>query len=79
MVEVVPILPPGSSYHYMGVLVNLHLNWDSHLAHVQKKVTAYQHMIHHQALTMDDKVYVSNMVANAFVSYSMCVVPYPRV
>jgi len=35
---------------------------------------------HSQAgrLTTDNKVYVSNMVTNTFVTYGMCVVPYPR-
>ncbi len=73
----VPTLPPGSPYKYMGVLISVNLNWADQMAYVRKKVLAYQHMVHHQSLSTDHKIYVSNMVANAFVTYGMCVIPYP--
>ncbi len=35
-------------------------------------------MIRHRSLTTDNRIYVSNVVANVFVTYGMCIVPYPR-
>jgi ribonuclease HI len=75
---VVPWLPPTASYRYMGVLINANLEWTDHLAHIRKKVAAYQHLIRNKRLTTSNKVYISNVVTNAFVAYGMCVVPYPK-
>lgn len=47
----VPWLPPGTSYQYMGVLINANLDWNNHLTHTRSKVVAYQHLIHHKHLT----------------------------
>jgi hypothetical protein len=74
----VPFLPPSSSYRYMGVMINADLDWSEQLQHVRDKVTAYQHLIRNKRLTTDNKIYVSNAVSNAFVAYSMGIVPYTK-
>lgn len=74
----VPHIAPGKSYQYMGVMLNVELSWDDHKEYACKKVVAYQALLCNKQLTTDNKIYVSNMVSNAFVAYGMCVVPYPR-
>ncbi len=69
-------LPDSSSYKYMGVWINLRLLWADHTDYVHKKVASYLSLVHNRHLTMDNRIYLTNMVLNAYVAYGMCVIPY---
>jgi ribonuclease HI len=69
-------LPSSGSYKYMGVWLNLKLCWAEQAAYMCKKVVTYIKLIHNRRLTTDHQIILTNMVMNAFVAYSMCVVPF---
>jgi hypothetical protein len=69
-------LPNSKSYKYMGVWVNLHLQWSDHTVYMRKKVIAHLNLERNRRLTMDNQIYLTNMVLNAHVAYGMCVIPY---
>jgi hypothetical protein len=56
----IPFLPPATSYRYMGVMINVDLDWNEQLQHMHSKVEVYQHLIQNKQLTTANKIYVSN-------------------
>jgi hypothetical protein len=70
-------LPPNDSYKYMGLLINLALDWSAHLKYTKAKVAHFQHLIWHKHLSTKQHILVSNVVINTYIGYGMCVVPYP--
>jgi hypothetical protein len=73
----VAALGNGLSYKYMGVWVNLHLQWSDHAEYVCHKVVLYLNLIQNWRLTTNNCIYLANMVLNAYVAYGMSVVPFP--
>jgi hypothetical protein len=62
----------------MGVALNLDLDWSSQMTSTKNQVTKYLHLIVHWRISTKNRIYISNMVLNTLVGYSMCVVQYPH-
>jgi hypothetical protein len=60
----------------MGVMLRLDLDWSNQCQYLQGKISKYQHLIQHKHLHTRDRIVIANMVTNAYVAYSMGVVPY---
>jgi hypothetical protein len=76
--EAIPLIPQSTCYQYMGVALNLDLNWSTQMAQTKNQVKKYLSLITHRHISTANQVYISNMVINALVGYSMCVVQYPH-
>ena len=66
------------SYRYLGVLINLELDWTEQWSSLMEKVTEEAHLInscgaiHHRAT----RLHLANTVMRPAIRYSMSVVPY---
>ncbi|ELR20019.1 uncharacterized protein ACA1_113640 [Acanthamoeba castellanii str. Neff] len=49
-----------SATGYMGVALNLDLNWAAQMAQTKNRVTKYLGLITHQRLSTDNRIYISN-------------------
>jgi len=49
------------------------------MAQTKNRVSKYLGLITHWRLSTDNRIYISNVVINALVGYSMCVVQYPQI
>eukprot|EP00976_Prorocentrum_cordatum_P094106 1189660-Prorocentrum_minimum.AAC.3 len=71
-----PHIPPSESYQYLGVQVNLELDWGDQWGAVLKKVSEEAGVIAGCGGTTTQKIKLVEMVMRPAMRYSMAVVPY---
>eukprot|EP00959_Pyramimonas_sp_CCMP1952_P042775 894713-Pyramimonas_sp.AAC.1 len=71
-----PHIPPSDSYQYLGVQVNLELNWSDQWGTTLKKVSEEAEVIAGCGGTAAQKVKLVEQVMRPAMRYAMAVVPY---
>ena len=64
------------SYRYLGVLINLELDWTEQWAALMEKVAEEAHLINSCGATTGQQLHLANTVMRPAIRYSMSIVPY---
>ena len=73
----IPHMNEHESYRYLGVLVNLDLDWTKQWAVLMEKVNEEAHLINSCGATTGQQLHLANTVMRpAILRYSMSIVPY---
>ena len=72
----IPHMTSHESYRYLGVLINLELDWTEQWAALMAKVTEEAHLINTCGATTGQQLHMVNTVMRPAIRYSMTVVPY---
>jgi hypothetical protein len=72
----IPHMAEHESYRYLGVLINLELDWTEQWSSLMEKVTEEAHLINSCGATTGQQLHLTNTVMRPAIRYSMSVVPY---
>jgi hypothetical protein len=72
----IPHMTEHESYRYLGVLINLELDWTEQWSSLMEKVTEEAHLINSCGATTGQQLHLTNTVMRPAIRYSMSVVPY---
>jgi hypothetical protein len=63
------------SYRYLGMLINLELDWTKQWAALMEKVTEEVHLINSCGATTGQQLHLANTVMRPAIRYSMSIAP----
>lgn len=73
----IPFLPPEESYRYLGIYVNLKLDWKKQLDVMENKVIRQTNYLRHRAFTGAQTIKIVNKVIIPSVMYRASVIEIP--
>jgi hypothetical protein len=59
-----------------AIQLRMDLIWEDQMTYLEKKFKLFQNLILHRHLNTNQKIYISNIVSNTYITYSMAVIHY---